>query len=148
MHTDFQARQGWHHGRKPKLKNPSWPGLAPVETIAVFDLAPKSRLGVGPASRTDGVMAGVKRRRQTTIHSPSFGFGILPGVCGNLPRSGRTEFFPAVEILRSLRPKSGRREGRLAGQMPKQFAVPVCVHAAGQSLSPPDSDGGTERNGA
>jgi hypothetical protein len=43
-----------------------------------------------------------------------------------------------------VRQTLGRREGRLAGQMPQQFAVPVCAHAAGASLSPPDSDGGTE----
>jgi hypothetical protein len=32
--------------------------------------------------------------------------------------------------------------------MQKQFAMPVCAHTAGESLSPTDSDCGTERNGA
>src|ERR1039457_2089634 len=45
-----------------------------------------------------------------------------------------------------VRQKLGRWEGRLAGQM--KFAVPGCAHTAGPSLSPPDSDCGTERSGA
>ena len=32
--------------------------------------------------------------------------------------------------------------------MQKQFAMPVCAHTAGKSLSPTDSDCGTKRNGA
>jgi len=32
--------------------------------------------------------------------------------------------------------------------MHKQFAMPVCAHTAGKSLSPTDSDCGTKRNGA
>jgi hypothetical protein len=55
-------------------------------------------------------------------------------------------FFPAVVTCRSLRPKSGRCEGGLAG--PMKFAMPARAHTAGQRLSPPDSDCGTERSAA
>ena len=73
-------------------------------------------------------------------------------VCESLQESadnfhGRDSMdFPERGTFRSLWQTSGEREGRLAGQM--QFAMPVCAHTAGESLSPTDSDCGTERSGA
>ena len=37
---------------------------------AVFDHAPQSRHGVGPASRTEGVMTGVKKAKKATQLTP------------------------------------------------------------------------------
>jgi hypothetical protein len=83
----------------------------------VFDLAPRFRLGVGPASSKrwgDGVR---KKGEDKQPYIPlGLGIGIRSGVCGKSTWTGFS-LFPAVVTCRSLQPKSGRCEGRLAREM-------------------------------
>ena len=60
---------------------------------AVFDLAPKSRRGVGPASskrRNDGGRK-IGEDKQPNFRAPAVVL-ILPGVCGKLSRTGQGIF--------------------------------------------------------
>ena len=116
---------------------------------AVFDLAPNSRLGVGPASSKrwgDGGRKKGEDKQPNTFQSvfkscPESAenrhgrdVGIFPG-SGNFPQS------PAKIGGRASR--SGFRGVCLEGEL-KSWPS----RAAGPSLSPPDSDCGTERSGA
>ena len=69
-----------------------------------------------------GVMAGVKRRRQSPLKfCPRQGrVFILPGVCGKLPRTGRPGFFPVVATFRSLRPINSPERRNFAGGMERR----------------------------
>ena len=60
---------------------------------AVFDLAPKFRLGVGPVSSKRWGDGGRKigADKQPNFRAPSVVL-ILPGVCGKLPRTGHDGF--------------------------------------------------------
>ena len=54
---------------------------------AVFDLAPKSRLGVGPVSSKWWGDGGRKKGEDKQPHIPTNHVLILPGVCGKLSRT-------------------------------------------------------------
>jgi hypothetical protein len=78
---------------------------------------PNSRPGVGPASRTDGVAAGVKKAK-TNNHTFPFDWVLEFCLESAANQHGRASvFFPAVVTCRSLRPTSGRCEGGLAREM-------------------------------
>ena len=83
---------------------------------AVFDLAPKSRLGVGPVSSKRWGDGG---RKKGEDKQPSFQpiVFFLPGVGGKLPRTGHGIFPGSGDFSRSPANIGGEREGGLARQM-------------------------------
>ena len=114
---------------------------------AVLDLAPKSRLGVGPVSSKWWGKGG---RKKGEDKQPSF----QPIVIFNPTRSlrkiatdGTPGLFPAVTTFRSLRPILGEREsaGLQGVVLQREIEIPAVTRER-ESLSPPDSGCGTNRS--
>jgi hypothetical protein len=112
----FAARfTGWGD-TEPRAKCIKIPAKAKTVTVAkgqkgdagaVFDLAPKSRLGVGPVSSKRWGDGGRKKgeEKQPSFHP----FLILPGVCGKLPRTGQG-IFPGSDNFPQSPANLGRRQ--------------------------------------